>query len=42
METEAKAFWKDEEDRGMKVALMKLSDEPWVLWIGYENISTQV
>jgi hypothetical protein len=41
-DTEANAFWKNEEDKGTKVASMKLSDEPWALWIGAEKISTQV
>jgi hypothetical protein len=41
-DTEAKAFWRDEEDKATKVVSMKLSDEPWALWIGDEKISTQV
>jgi hypothetical protein len=40
-DTEAKSFWKDEEDKGTKAALMKLSDEAWALLIGDENTSTQ-
>jgi hypothetical protein len=36
------AFWKDEEDKGMKVALMNFSDEPRALWIGDEKVYTQV
>jgi hypothetical protein len=35
-------FWQDEEDKGTKVVLMKFSNEPWALWIGDEQISSQV
>jgi hypothetical protein len=41
-EAKAKAFWQDEDDTGMKVVLVKLTNKPWTLWIGDEKISTRV
>jgi hypothetical protein len=41
-DTEAKALWQDEDDKGTKVISMELTDKSWALYIGDENISTQV